>query len=128
MRWVILRLQLETIKLTDREYSSINVNPYYSQSNNMAIGGGGGGGGVEDTRAIHLLYAMGGCAFGHVSGCGIIHPNTNSCDEVDGIQAFGEEIVLSRVVSLGCGVFGIGVVCCHFLIIVTGILVVVPDT
>ena len=56
MRWVILRLQLETIKLTDQEYSSTNVNPYYSQSNNMAVGGGGGSGGGWKTQVQYTCF------------------------------------------------------------------------
>jgi len=39
--WVILRLELETIRLTDREYSSSCGNPYYSSSINTNLNGNG---------------------------------------------------------------------------------------
>jgi len=39
--WVILRLELETIKLTDREYTSTGGNPYFSLNNTGAGGSGG---------------------------------------------------------------------------------------
>lgn len=42
--WVILRLELETIKLTDREYTSTSGNPYHLSSNNTSTDGSCTGG------------------------------------------------------------------------------------